>query len=145
MIELTLDESAKNRLFHDTVYVPYRRENERLCSGKKTRIFKQDKLPSYKLGKGKSSVASHQLVKYPRSIYNTESTALSGCFHNLWLIHTAGSGLGSLLGLGFLYYAEISHWFGSRLWSPDWNVWNRDGHLSPGWISVPKMGTVTIR
>ena len=32
-----------------------------------------------------------------------------------WLIHIAGSGLGSLLGLGFLYFAEISHWFGSGL------------------------------
>ena len=37
------------------------------------------------------------------------------CGIALWLIHIAGSGLGSLLGLGFLYYAEISHWFGSGL------------------------------
>ena len=60
------------------------------------------------------------------------------------IIHIARSGLRSLLGLGFLYYAEISHWFVSRLWSPDWNVWNRDGDLFPGQISFPKMGTVTI-
>ena len=34
---------------------------------------------------------------------------------DLWLIHIAGSGLGSLYRPGYLYYAEISHWFGSRL------------------------------
>ena len=35
------------------------------------------------------------------------------------LIYIAGFGFGYLLGLGLLYYAEISHWVRSRLWSPD--------------------------
>ena len=34
--------------------------------------------------------------------------------------------------------------FRFRLWSPDWNVCNRDRDLSLGQGSVPKMGTVPI-
>ena len=44
-----------------------------------------------------------------------EATCGDPIFDLFWLIHIAGSRLRSLLGLGFLYYAEISHWFGSRL------------------------------
>ena len=51
-----------------------------------------------------------------------------------WLIHIGRSGLGSLLELRFLYYAEISDWFRFRLWSSDWNVCSRDRDLSLKWV-----------
>ena len=58
------------------------------------------------------------------------------CQCELWLISIAGLGFG--FGHGILYYAEFFHWFGFRLWC------HRDGDLSWGWRSVPKMGPVTI-
>ena len=43
-----------------------------------------------------------------------------------------------------LVLCRFFHWYGDRFQSPDSNVWNRDGDLSLGWRSIPKMGTVTI-
>ena len=54
----------------------------------------------------------------------------------LWLISTAGDGFGFGFRFGFLYYAGFFHWLGFGLWSPDSNVWNRDGDLSLGWRSI---------
>ena len=61
-----------------------------------------------------------------------------------WLISIARLKFGFGLGYGFLSYVVFFHWFGFRLWSPDWNVCKRDRDLSLGWRSFPKMGTVTI-
>ena len=44
---------------------------------------------------------------------------LSGSQSPLWLTYIAGLGFGLGFRLGLLYYAEISHWFGFGLQSPD--------------------------